>query len=154
MTTLTMSNAPASASAPSESQRLRLSPNRIVHTPNPVTEMSKLRPVCAKGGQRVSAILVITAPTAGAARSSPNPDGPVCSISAANTGNSAIAPPNSTENKSSVSAERRSGSPSTKRRPPVIELRIGSSVTSRTGERWRTESNAPTAKVIRTASTA
>jgi len=39
----------------------------MVHTPNPVTEISRLRPVCAKGGQRVSAMLVITAPTAGAA---------------------------------------------------------------------------------------
>ena len=154
MTTLIMSNAPASASAPSDSQRLRLSPNRMVHTPNPVTEISRLRPVCAKGGQRVSAMLVITAPTAGAARSSPSPDGPVCRISAANTGNSAIAPPNNTEKRSSVSADNSSGSPSTKRRPPVIELRIGSSVTSRTGERWRTENNAPTANVIKTASTA
>ncbi len=65
-------------------------------------------------GQRVSASDIASAPIAGAARSRPRPQGPTCSMSLANIGSSAVAPPSSTANRSSEIAPSTTGLPRTK----------------------------------------
>ena len=51
--------------------------------------------------RRASSAVIASAPTAGAARSTPSPQGPVCRMSRAYIGISAVAPPSSTANMSS-----------------------------------------------------
>ena len=153
-TTLTMSQAPLAHSNTADRIKLRDTPNPIMHRPNPATANSNVRPVRSNGGQRVNATLEITAPRAGAARKIPRPCGPTCKISAANTGSNAIAPPNSTENKSRVIAPRMTGSPRTNRKPLVSDDRIFSSLFTRGGATCRIDSRISTAVTISATSTA
>ena len=57
------------------------------------------------------------APMPGDVRNQPRPAGPTCSTSAANTGNNAVAPPNSTANRSSEIAPSTGRRERTKRKP-------------------------------------
>ena len=81
--TLTMSEAPSSNRATSESTRLRESPKIIVHTPNPATHHNMVRPARRRRGRCATRIAMAAAPTPGALRSSPRPQGPVFRISLA-----------------------------------------------------------------------
>ena len=101
MTTLTMSAAPVTINATSDKIKLVETPNTSVARPYTATASNIRRPTLRSTGQRVSTADISSAPTAGAARSNPRPVGPTCRISFANIGNSAVAPPSSTANKSS-----------------------------------------------------
>ena len=127
MNTLTISAAPLTTNTATLSGKLVLAPNRIMHTPNSATTLNNVRPARSIGFRCASAKLIPTAPILGAARNSPNPLGPTCRISAANTGNNATAPPNNTENKSRVNAPSRIRSLNTKR-TPALRLSAISSV--------------------------
>ena len=127
MTMLTLSNAPTSASAPSDSQKLRDKPKIIVATPKPATTHSKVLPACCIGGRRVRTSAISVAPTAGAARSQPKPSAPTCNTSLANTGSNATAPPNNTANKSSVIADSTSRSRNTNRTPATTPRQLTAS---------------------------
>ncbi|MNS81360.1 hypothetical protein D3C72_1150710 [compost metagenome] len=83
ITTLTMSAPPDTASAMSETRKLFDSPNTTMHSPNAPTASSSVRPTLRSTGRRVSAIDITSAPTAGALRSRPRPQGPVCRMSLA-----------------------------------------------------------------------
>ena len=63
-----------------------------------------MRPTRPEIGQRASASAVTMAPAAGAARKMPKPSGPVRKMSRAKIGNSAVALPSSTANRSSSTA--------------------------------------------------
>ena len=54
-----------------------------MHTPKHATAISSVRPTWRSIGRRVSTIDIASAPTAGALRSSPRPQGPVCRMSLA-----------------------------------------------------------------------
>jgi len=62
--------------------------------------MSRMRPACFLGGNRVVASIEINAPAEGIVRSRPKPTGPTCRMSVANTGSMAMAPPKKTANRS------------------------------------------------------
>ena len=103
----------------------------MMHNPKVATALKRVRPVRRNGGSHAIAALMTTAPMAGAAReSNPSPEAPMCRISSANTGSSAVAPPNSTEKRSRDSAPRTTGSLKTKR-TPVARLFATASVYSR-----------------------
>ena len=101
MLTLIMSTNPATASAASESGSHSDSPKTTMQTPKRATTTSSVGPAEFRNGRRVSISAASSAPTAGAVRSAPRPTGPTCRIERANTGASAIAPPNSTAKRSS-----------------------------------------------------
>ena len=105
-TTLTMSAAPDTDSATNDSTKLEDAPNATMARPYTPTASSKVRPTRRCSGQRASMTEVSKAPTAGAPRSKPSPQGPTCRISLANIGSSAVAPPSSTANRSSDTAPR------------------------------------------------
>ena len=107
ITTLTLSAAPAVASAASESGNQRERPKTMVATPKSTTARSSAGPARRNGGRWASTIVVITAPTDWAASSHPRPAGPTCRMSLAHTGRSATAPPNSTAKRSRVIAAMR-----------------------------------------------
>ena len=71
MNTLTMSLAESKSSTPNVSQNESLTPSRIVNTPNPATEMSRIGPTRARMGRPESRMPTTTAPMPGAARSTP-----------------------------------------------------------------------------------
>ena len=102
--TLTMSHAPASASAASESARLRESPKTTVKSPKPDTHHSMATPARRVKGRWATTMAMATAPTPGALRRIPSPAAPTFRISRAYTGSSATAPPSSTANRSSEMA--------------------------------------------------
>src|SRR3954470_21830678 len=77
------------------------SPNMIVATPNIPTAVNSTLPTLCAIGQCASAIIIEIAPTAGAARKMPSPEGPTSKTSLAKIGSSAVAPPSSTANRSS-----------------------------------------------------
>ncbi len=101
MITLTMSEAPSNSRATSDRVRLRESPKIIVHTPNPATQNNMVSPARRRRGRCATRIAIAIAPTPGALRSRPSPQGPVLRISLAYTGSSATAPPSRTANMSS-----------------------------------------------------
>ena len=92
-----------------------------MHTPKPATDQSSTCPVRSQSRRRATNTLMITAPIAGDARSTPSPVGPTCRISAAKIGSSATAPPKNTEKRSSVSAPKSTGSPNTNVTPPFTD---------------------------------
>src|SRR5207237_4938152 len=61
---------------------------RIVNTPKPATHHNMMSPARPRIGHFPSAIAMTAAPTPGALRSSPSPQGPVLRISLAYTGSS------------------------------------------------------------------
>ena len=71
---------------------------------------------------------MVSAPIAGAERSSPSPHGPVSRMSRAKIGSSAVAPPSNTANMSSDSVPRMMRSCRTKRKPPSSDVRLNGSV--------------------------
>ena len=102
ITTLVPSHNPATNSARSDSAKLRDSPNTTMLTPNPPITHSSATPARRCGRNRPAINAAANAPPALADRSSPNPTGPTCSTSVANTGSSAVAPPKNTANRSSA----------------------------------------------------
>src|SRR5207237_2569885 len=78
------------------------SANTIMHTPNPNTASNKFKPACLTGGRHAAQSITANDPAYVAAFSSPTSAGPLCRMSAANTGIIATAPPNSTANRSSA----------------------------------------------------
>ena len=85
-TTLTLSNAPVSASIANDSQNDLLSPNTIVATPKPATAQSIARPAFFIGGRWAMSMAAAKAPMAGAARSHPNATSSTFSTSRRKTG--------------------------------------------------------------------
>ena len=85
-------------------------------------------------GQRVSSADMRTAPTAGAARNRPRPQGPTIKMSLANRGSKAVAPPSSTANKSSDTAPSKALRCQTKTKP-ASKVRM---VTGSSGGGWYT----------------
>ena len=127
ITTLTMSAAPTTTNATSDSANDVDNPNTNVAAPYNATAPSSTWPARRVIGQRVSATDSANAPAAGAARSRPRPHGPTNSTSFAKIGSSAVAPPSSTANRSSEMAPSTTGLLRTKRTPPSS----ASSVTAR-----------------------
>jgi hypothetical protein len=68
------------------------------------------------------------APAPGAVRSRPSPVGPACSTSRAYAGSSAVAPPNSTANRSSEMAPSTIGRERTKRKPSSTVCQVAGAV--------------------------
>ena len=62
------------------------SPKMIIEQPNPIADTVIQRPTLRRIGQRAKMSAMATAPTPGAARSRPSPNGPVNRIWAAKTG--------------------------------------------------------------------
>ena len=79
-------------------------------------------------GKTASSAAVAAAPIAGAVRSRPSPSGPVARMSLANTGSIAVAPPNSTANRSSEIAPSTTGRDRTKRNPSSTVCQLAGSV--------------------------
>ena len=75
-TTLMLSSAPVRKSIAQESQKLRDRPKMMVASPKPATASSMARPARRMGGRCASRMAMQKAPTAGAARSQPNPCAP------------------------------------------------------------------------------
>ena len=109
MTTLTMSAAPETASASIDSATEVESANTPIASPNTATAAISRWPAPRSIGWRVSQADISSAPAAGAARSRPRPQGPVCRMSLAKIGSSAVAPPSSTANRSSEMAPSSTG---------------------------------------------
>ena len=130
ITTLTMSAAPDKASTASDSAKLVDRPNSTIVAPYSATDPSSQTPLRRCTGQRVSSSDITNAPAAGAARSNPKPQGPVCRMSRAKIGSSATAPPSSTANRSSETAPSTTGRCAMKRSP-------ASSAPAETGSRVR-----------------
>src|SRR3954466_14745116 len=99
ITTLTMSDAPSTASETSATMKLPDSANTIVESPKHATAANISFPALPSIGQRVSASAIASAPAPGAARNRPSAQGPASKTSRANTGSSAATPPTSTEKK-------------------------------------------------------
>src|SRR6184192_832413 len=132
MITLTLSNAPRRNNKPSDNQNILDNPKRIVAIPNPVTHHIKVWPACFIGGRCATTSATAKAPIAGAARSHPRPTGPTCRIWSAKIGISAVAPPSSTANRSSVMVARITFLRSTNRIPAIRLFQVLAPVWSRT----------------------
>ncbi len=124
MTMLTMSAAPSTTSTPRESQNDVDRPKAMVVTPKMPTERNMIRPTLRSMRKCASQNDIARAPTAGAERSRPRPQGPVSRMSLANTGSRAVAPPRSTANRSSEIAPKMSGRLRMKRMPASSESRV------------------------------
>src|SRR5450755_2007913 len=83
ITTLTMSAAPSIASATTESHIHCETANTTVATPNTITAWNMRTPTRRLMVWRARTAVITSAPTAGAARRMPRPQGPVCRISRA-----------------------------------------------------------------------
>ncbi|MNO81969.1 hypothetical protein D3C76_732280 [compost metagenome] len=116
-----MSAAPSTTSTPSDSQNEVDRPKAMVAAPKMPTARNMIRPTLRSMGKRASQNDISSAPTAGAERSRPRPQGPVSRMSRANTGSSAVAPPSSTANRSSEMAPKMSGRLRMKRMPASSE---------------------------------
>jgi len=121
---LIMSAAPSTTSTASENQNEVDRPKAMVATPNTPTAVNITRPTLRSTENRASHSDISNAPTAGADRSRPRPQAPVSRMSLANTGNSAVAPPSSTANRSREMAPRMSGRLRIKRMPASSESRV------------------------------
>src|SRR4030088_1123801 len=100
-TTLIMSLAPTTTSATALNQILFDTPNTTVAAPKMPTQISIVAPAFRLIGFTTIVSDTASAPTEGIARSSPSPRGPARRMSVAKIGNSAVAPPSSTANRSS-----------------------------------------------------
>ena len=80
---LTMSQAPTSTRAATESATLRESPNTTVKPPYAQTHHSIAAPARRRKGQCANTSAIVTAPMPGAQRSRPSPEGPIFRISRA-----------------------------------------------------------------------
>ena len=109
MTMLRPSVTPLKNSAIQDTMNVVDSPNTIIETPKPATEMSSVRPAWRLGGRRVAMSITPSAPIDGAVRRMPSPTGPTCRMSIAKTGSSAMAPPKKTANRSSAIDPTRAG---------------------------------------------
>ena len=154
ITTLTLSAMPLTASNTSDRKKLVDNPNPMIAIANTATATSNARPARSIGGRCARSTPISTAPSAGAARRTPNPCGPTCRISEANTGNSASAPPRNTEKRSSDMAPRMSGWLQTKRRPVSRFSIIGDLVMNRLAGLYRIDSKKQSASSISAAPTA
>jgi hypothetical protein len=83
MTTLTVSAAPITLSATSDSPRFRERAKTSVPTPKTTTACNIRIPTRRVMVRRARTAVIASAPTAGAARSTPSPHGPVCRMSRA-----------------------------------------------------------------------
>ncbi|MCY1433958.1 hypothetical protein D9M71_500000 [compost metagenome] len=124
ITMLIMSAAPSTASTASENQNEVDRPKAMVATPKIPTAVNITRPTLRSTGKRASHSDISKAPTAGAERNRPRPQGPVSRMSLANTGSSAVAPPSNTANRSREMAPRMSGRLRIKRIPASKESRL------------------------------
>ncbi|MNH05410.1 hypothetical protein D3C79_647330 [compost metagenome] len=105
------------------------------------TAVNITRPTLRSTGKRASHSDINNAPTAGAERNNPRPQGPVSKMSLANTGNSAVAPPSSTANKSREMAPRMSGRLRIKRIPASSDSRLARPCCGRWGRTLRLRVN-------------
>ena len=78
----------------------------MIEIPNPATASKRFLQGLFIGGYFAKINMVITAPSAGAARIKPSPSAPTFKISCAKIGISATAPPKNTENMSRLNAPR------------------------------------------------
>ncbi len=117
MTTLTVSAAPITASATSDSAIDLDSAKTTVAIPKTITAWNIRMPTRRLIEVRASSTVIASAPIAGAPRSAPSPHGPVCSTSRAKIGISAVAPPSSTAKRSSEIVPRIGRFARTKRTP-------------------------------------
>lgn len=124
MTMLTMSAAPSTTSTPRDSQNDFDRPKAMVARPKMPTERNMIRPTLRSMLKCASQNDIARAPTAGAERSRPRPQGPVSRMSLANTGSRAVAPPRSTANRSREIAPKMSGRLRMKRMPASSESRV------------------------------
>ena len=124
ISTLTMSAPASTASARMDSGKLVDSPNTTVAAPNVPTATNRMRPTLCRRGRAASTTPTPIAPMPGAARNRPLPSAPTCSTSVANTGSSAVAPPNSTAARSSEMAPSSAGVARTKRMPAVTSRHV------------------------------
>ena len=127
ITTLTMSEAPSTASATSATANTFVDANTIADSPKPATAANIIFPALRSIGQRVSTSAMVSAPTAGAARNSPNPHGPAANTSRANTGRSAVTPPSSTANRSSEMTPKIAGLRRMKAKPAKKAFKVSGS---------------------------
>ena len=137
-TTLTLSNAPVSASMAKLSQNEVLSPKTTVAAPNPATASSIARPDRSIGGRWAMISAAANAPIAGAIRRAPSPGTPTPSTSLANTGIRIVAPPSSTANRSSVIVPRITFVRQTNRTPSVRLRNVAGSLAAFSVGRRRT----------------
>ena len=146
MNTLTSSAPPSTASATIDSAKFEDSPNTAVAAPNRPTHANSHRPTWRVIGRTTSTIATSVAPTAGAMRNIPSAAGPASSTSFANAGSSAVAPPTSTANRSSVIAPSTIGRERTKCRPSSSVCHVaGPAATLMGGSRTRSMSTTDSA---------
>src|SRR5580704_8163327 len=126
ITTLTPSNTPLKTSANTDNANERETANTIIETPKPPTAQNKLRPAWRTGGCRLHHNIDNRAPVVGAAFRTPSPILPTPRMSWANTGKRAIAPPNSTANRSSAIEPSMTRLPATYRTPVATLVHIDS----------------------------
>jgi len=124
VTTLMLSAAPVKARASIDSHTDCDRPNTMVARPKAATDSSSRVPTWRCSGQRVSTSDIVSAPTAGEARSRPRPQASVCRMSRANMGSSAEAPPSSMAKRSSVVAPSSTLRWTTKRRPTSSSAQV------------------------------
>src|SRR5471032_663946 len=122
-----MSPAPIKNSAASATTKVEVAPSTSVQTPNTPTPPSIHQPTRRVMGKKVSVIEHSAAPAPGAVRSMPRPVGPTCSTSCASAGSSAVAPPNSTANRSSEIAPSTTGLDQAKRKPSSTVCQVAGS---------------------------
>ena len=83
------------------------------------TAISMVLPALPRIGEWASQAPMAIAPSAGAERNRPSPQGPTCRMSCATMGSSAVAPPKSTATRSSEMAPRMTSLERMKRRPAL-----------------------------------
>ena len=118
---LIMSAAPKTTSAARLNHSEVDRPKPMVATPKIATELNITGPTRRSMGNRASHSDISSAPTAGAERSRPRPQGPVSRMSLANTGSSAVAPLSSTASMSIDTAPNTAGRLRIKRKPASSE---------------------------------
>ncbi|MNP48988.1 hypothetical protein D3C76_1431440 [compost metagenome] len=121
---LIMSAAPSTTRTARENQNEVDRPKAIVATPNTPTAVNITRPTLRSTANRARNSDISSAPTAGADRNRPSPQGPVNRMSLANTGSNAVAPPSRTANRSREMAPRMSGRLRMKRIPANSESSV------------------------------
>ena len=124
------------ASATSDRMRFVDSANTMMATPKIATTANSTLPIGSVSGRRANITDIAKAPTPGAARSSPSPQGPVCRMSRANTGNSAGAAARNTAHMSSEMVPRITRSRHTKPKPPISDCRLTGSLARGTLSIW------------------
>ncbi len=150
---LTLSEAPRTARAAKESQKLADRPKLSAESPNMPTAMKSRRPMWRFSGHWVKNSARRTAPSPGPLRRMPRPSGPVCRMSLAKTGSRAAAPLNSTAKRSREIAPSRILWEKIRRTPARSDSAVGLSFEG-LAARWGRSMNMAMAEATRAAVTA